>query len=50
MKPRQLWTRYASQFAALLFVIGIGSCSQACCWWFAQPKVPARLDKYMNEQ
>lgn len=47
---KKVCMKYAPYVASLMFLIGIGSCAQACCWWFAQPKVPQRLDEYMNEQ
>ena len=46
MKIRNMLMKYASCFAALTLLIGINSGAQACCWWFAQPKVPNGLEKF----
>lgn len=46
MKLRSIFMKYASCLAALTLLIGVNSSTQACCWWFAQPKVPKELEKF----
>ena len=47
---KKLFMKYAAYVASFMFIIGVSSCSQACCWWFAQPKVPEALEKFKSER
>lgn len=46
---KRLWTEgFMGLIAALAMLLSIQSVSSACFFAFAQPKVPAGLDKYKN--
>lgn len=46
---KKLLMKYCSSLAALALLISVGTVTQACFWWFHQPKVPEGLSKYANE-
>ncbi len=49
MKIKQLMMKYASCLASLALVAGVSTTTQACWWWFAQPKMPDGLSKFTKE-
>lgn len=50
VRIRVLFMKYASCLVALTLLIGVNSGAQACCRWFAQPKVPKKMEKFSKKQ
>ena len=50
MKFRQWFMYFASYLSAAALCVGIDSATKACWWWFAQPKVPQKLEKFTSDQ
>lgn len=46
---KKLMLKYGSSLAALALMIGVGSNSKACWWWYNQPKEPEGMKKFTKE-
>lgn len=46
---KKLMLKYGSSLAALALMIGVGSSSKACWWWYNQPKEPEGMKKFTKE-
>ena len=47
MRLRQWFMCFASHLSSVALCVGIDSATKACWWWFAQPKVPKELEKFL---
>lgn len=46
---KKLMLKYGSSLAAFALMIGVSSSSQACWWWYNQPKEPEGMKKFVKE-